>query len=131
MEWTFIARTDVGRARERNEDDFLVMDQKNVLVVADGMGGHANGNIASEMTVSTLRSWYDQASIPGGSAEADLLRMDEDLRKAISLANREIYRRNQGTFSLEGMGTTVVVLLGMRLTIGPRIAAYEHSPPLI
>ena len=113
MKWTSVARTDIGRARERNEDDLLVLQEKNVWAVADGMGGHANGNIASQMAVRILQSWYQDSKIPGEFGKEERLRMDEDLRKAIGLANREIYRRNQGAFSLQGMGTTVVVLVGL------------------
>ena len=110
MKWEIAARTDVGRLRERNEDDLLVLDEKQVLVVADGMGGHANGNIASRTAVSVLESWFSDSSVPTCMEEVEQAGFETDLRDAIGSANREIFQLNQGSFSLEGMGTTVVVM---------------------
>ncbi|MDP7034142.1 MAG: Stp1/IreP family PP2C-type Ser/Thr phosphatase [Planctomycetota bacterium] len=110
MKWEIAARTDVGRLRERNEDDLLVLNEKQILVVADGMGGHANGNIASRTAVSVLESWFSDSSVPDRMEEAEQAGFEIDLRDAIGAANREIFQLNQGTFSLEGMGTTVVVM---------------------
>ena len=55
MEYRYWATTDVGRKRKNNEDNFLIDKDLNLFVVADGMGGHASGEIASAMAVYTIR----------------------------------------------------------------------------
>src|SRR3954463_8253904 len=59
MELSFWAATDVGRKREINEDNFLVDKKLSLFIVADGMGGHASGEVASQMSVHELRGWAE------------------------------------------------------------------------
>ena len=54
----FSGVTDVGRVRDHNEDNFLIADGFPLAAVSDGMGGHASGEIASQITVDTLRKYY-------------------------------------------------------------------------
>ena len=56
MELSFWAATDVGRKREHNEDNFLVDKKLSLFVVADGMGGHASGEVASHIAVHEFRN---------------------------------------------------------------------------
>jgi len=91
-------RTDIGRARERNEDAFLVREP--LFVVADGMGGHPHGDVASRIAVQTLE---DVAGRPADGAK--------ELTDGIRRANRRILEEGASDRSLRGMGTTVTAIL--------------------
>ena len=54
--------THVGRQRQHNEDSFLVADEAKLYLVADGMGGHASGEVASKMAIETLREFFSATS---------------------------------------------------------------------
>lgn len=128
------ARTDVGRARDHNEDNFLVADlterrpvltpevrehqvgdRGSLLVVADGMGGAAAGELASAMATKTI---YDQILatwIEG--RRSDFRSFLTFLQQSIEAANHEIHQRSVEEPSLSGMGTTVtaVGILGEKI----------------
>ncbi len=103
-------RTDVGRRREANEDSGLAVTphdpgelaSKGVLVlVADGMGGHAAGEVASRLAVDTICAEYYRSSDGPGAALVD----------AFHVANRAIYDAAQADTRLAGMGTTCTGLV--------------------
>jgi protein phosphatase len=101
--------TDVGRRRDHNEDDlvtFVAADGSTVLVVADGMGGHKAGEVASAIAVRVLQRDLTQ---PGADPTAAL-------RAAIEQANLEVWQEAEGDPEKSGMGTTVVaaVIVGER-----------------
>ena len=114
MHLEMAGKTDVGRQRARNEDHFLVLQNVSMTAVADGMGGHVDGNIASQIAVDTLMEEYQneyEASLEEDRSTEDLLKWQEDfLAKSIQKANKNIFAKNQGNFALEGMGTTIVAL---------------------
>lgn len=110
------ARTDVGMIRSGNEDSFAVdmSESRGVFMVADGMGGHAAGEVASEMAV--------QIVVRDLGAVQDLNASDAGKQVATALlhANRSIHDRTVTEVDKQGMGTTASVLLvsGSRYLIG-------------
>lgn len=108
--------TDVGRRRERNEDDYYIGDDLQLYIVADGMGGHLGGGMASKMAVSVMSRVIRQlVEDPDTTVESGEIRLQGNdpasiLQYAIQCASRDIYERAQHDPHLRGMGTTVVVL---------------------
>ena len=110
------AWTDPGPVRENNEDNFFVDEDAGLFVVADGMGGHAAGEVASRVAVDTLRELLQGGIDPDETRldrqmqdPADVLR--ERLRYAMNQASARIRREAQLNPAYAGMGTTVAVLL--------------------
>jgi protein phosphatase len=106
--------THVGVVRSGNEDNFLLDFKHGVFIVADGMGGHAAGEVASEMAVDIIAR--EVGSLKGLS-DADTF---ERLRYAIRSANQAIFERTLAEADKRGMGTTttVLVLSAKRYLIG-------------
>lgn len=109
-------QTDVGRKRNHNEDSFLVDEELQLYVVADGMGGHAGGGTASRIAVETIdqemrkmREGRDNPFIPAHRLQDS--RLPEALRSAVEKACLAIYTAAQADARLVGMGTTVISLL--------------------
>jgi serine/threonine protein phosphatase PrpC len=114
LHFTCAARTDVGIVRSGNEDNYLMLAERGVFIVADGMGGHAAGEVASEMAVRITSS--EIGSLRGLSdAEAS-----DRVRSAIRAANDAIFERTLSEHDKRGMGTTatVLVLMPRRYLIG-------------
>ncbi len=114
MRFTCAGNTDVGVVRSGNEDNFMVDHQKGVFIVADGMGGHAAGEVASDMAVEIIaRDVEGIRSLPDEAAS-------ERLGAAIRTANAAIFDRTLAEHDKRGMGTTVtvMVLFARRYLIG-------------
>jgi PPM family protein phosphatase len=92
------ARTDVGRKRSRNDDNYLTHPP--LFAVADGMGGHRAGNVASSLTLETLERVVSAAH-DGRAA----------LSGAIREANRAVYEMSGSVPEYRGMGTTVTAVI--------------------
>jgi serine/threonine protein phosphatase PrpC len=103
MRLVFAAATDVGRMRKNNEDSYL--SQKPVAAVADGMGGHSAGEVASAIAIEELAALRGRGPWENETAATD------DLKQAILRANRRIREMAAGDRKLNGMGTTLVALL--------------------
>lgn len=104
MHITSAGRTDVGVIRSGNEDSYLLVPDRGIFVVADGMGGHAAGEVASEMAVQYVARELD--SLRGLSDE----QVAERMRGAIRTANGAIFQRTLTEHDKRGMGTTVTAL---------------------
>ncbi len=108
--------TDIGRVREKNEDSYLVCKELNLFAVADGMGGHEFGEIASRMAVETLKSSMMKYRRSSGIEKMGALSSEldisiENLKKSIEEANKNIYEFSKSKARTEkGMGTTIVVV---------------------
>ena len=107
--------TDVGRKRNHNEDSFLIDDELQLYVVADGMGGHAGGGTASRIAVETIdkelrraRDSRDNPFVTSPNLQDALL--PDALRTAVEKACLAIFTTAQEDPRLSGMGTTVISL---------------------
>ena len=108
--------TDVGMKRTHNEDNFAVLEDDNLYVVADGMGGHASGEVASQIAIDTLQEFFKAtASDPEATwpYKMDKTRGYEENRliTAIKLSNLRIFQAAQRNTKLHGMGTTIACAL--------------------
>jgi serine/threonine protein phosphatase PrpC len=106
----------VGRKRDHNEDSFLIDDELQLYVVADGMGGHAGGGTASRIAVETidqkLRELRTAEPSPAtGTRNLQDSPVPETIRSAVEQACLAIYARAQEDPELAGMGTTVISLM--------------------
>jgi len=116
MELSFAAATDVGRQRNHNEDNFLIDKKLRLFLVADGMGGHAAGEVASSIAVHEIRD-----AVNNNRELIDRYRVDHPavqtyevlqvLEHAIQAACSAVYTRAQAEPDKRGMGTTATVLL--------------------
>jgi len=119
------ARTDIGRKRKHNEDSFLQDDELGLYIVADGMGGHAAGEVASAQAVKSIREALLEGkpvleafrATPTIEAREHVAQLME---KAVHKACADIYAVASSDTGKRGMGTTVVALLciGKKAVIG-------------
>ena len=112
----FWAATDVGKVRKHNEDNFLVDTNYNLFVVADGMGGHAAGEVASGIAVKVMRDIIQQnkdliEAYKDGSQIASKKDVTNLLEHAVHKACAEIFKMGEKDPSKRGMGTTLSSLL--------------------
>ena len=93
-------RTDIGRKRKQNEDAAWFDEKRGVFVVADGMGGHLAGEVASQMAIDAVRRMAARHKKPS----VDLL------KKTVLGAHERIYLHAQGHAECAGMGTTISMM---------------------
>jgi serine/threonine protein phosphatase PrpC len=105
--------TDVGLKRTQNEDAFLLLPEEQLYCVADGMGGHASGEVAARLAVEEMAEFFrmtgrdDEATWPW--REDPARRHDENrVLTGVKLANLRIFERASSDERLRGMGTTLV-----------------------
>jgi protein phosphatase len=106
-------KTDIGRVRSVNQDSFAVDEQHRIYIVADGMGGHAGGEIASKLCIECIRQ-YVQTNSTFFQDKSDRIHPDgkitETLSSGINFASMKIYERALEEPALKGMGTTATAL---------------------
>lgn len=108
-------KTDVGMKRDHNEDNFLLLPEENVFCVADGMGGHSSGEVASQIAVNEIAEFFKMTSEDDEVTwpfKMDRARSYDENRisVAVKLANARIFETSQRNSRQRGMGTTVVAI---------------------
>lgn len=122
MRVRFAGLTDVGRSRDNNEDNFYISETEPLCIVADGMGGHSSGEIASLFAVRTIKDFYERTVGDSGMDQLLQRRLppwpfqrrppehpeERRLVQAVMLANEFIHRYATERPDCKGMGTTLV-----------------------
>lgn len=103
MKYLAGGHSDKGITRLKNEDFFYVDEKSGFVAVADGMGGHASGELASKMTIEVLSDYINS----GEASSSDTV----TLAAAIKMANSTVYGTSQDNVSHRGMGSTLVAAL--------------------
>jgi serine/threonine protein phosphatase PrpC len=102
--------SDRGLVRQRNEDRLFMSERRSVFAVADGMGGHQGGEVASELAVTTLEDAYSRRCFQGViEASGPVPRRARELSLAMQMANHAVHERSKTTPLLSEMGTTLLV----------------------
>lgn len=108
--------SDQGRVRTRNEDSFLNDDKVRLYIVADGMGGHLGGDVASKMAVELIRDYILNSHVAKNSDSADYdsglhTEVEKIMVSALRTANDRIYEESAKRPEYRGMGTTTTTAL--------------------
>ena len=114
-EFSSAAHSDIGCVRSTNEDAVFMNDAEKFWVVADGMGGHASGQVAANLAVDSVADYmsrwrYDNTApqpfdpLPGASVTESIV------SNAVRVANVRVYNRSQSDPNCDGMGTTIVLM---------------------
>lgn len=108
--------TNVGMKRSHNEDSFFIVEDEGLHIVADGMGGHSSGEIASQMAAETVANFFKSTSNDDEVTWPFKMDKGKDYHEnrlvtSIKLANLRIYESAQREAKYRGMGTTIVSVL--------------------
>jgi len=99
-------QSDIGKVRENNEDSILADQEQGLFLLADGMGGHAGGEVASALAVTSAYNFLKERLAQTESTEIPRL-----LAEALAAAHSAVFRRASGDPALAEMGTTLEILL--------------------
>lgn len=101
--------SDQGRVRQRNEDSMLVMPERSLFAVADGMGGHRGGEVASSLAIDALQDAFDRNAFEGRvEADGEVPRRARELAAAVHMTNECVRSMALADRELSDMGTTLV-----------------------
>ncbi|MCI8403493.1 MAG: Stp1/IreP family PP2C-type Ser/Thr phosphatase [Clostridia bacterium] len=105
----FGAVTDIGMRRKINEDNYCIHEDKHFpyVIVADGMGGHQAGEVASRMVIEIIEEYLDKELSPS----LDYVEAGEAARQAFISANSTIYNYAKNNYKIMGMGTTTTFVM--------------------
>ncbi len=115
----FVAKTDIGALRERNEDSYFVDENIRLFAIADGMSGHARGDVASRIALQIFEEWA--AETPNPSSDLGPINRLSILEKLAIEANRRVYAMGQESSQYQRMGTTLTAGF-----VTPSYLAYVH-----
>lgn len=107
-----LAKSDIGKAREMNQDSYYVSDLKHnelkLYILADGMGGYKGGEIASKLAVTSAKNYIENNIKETPKDKESLLQL---VASSVEYANMLVYEKSKTEEELEGMGTTLEVCL--------------------
>ncbi len=115
----FIAKTDIGSLRDRNEDSFTFDEKNRLFAIADGMSGHARGDIASRVALQVFEEWVSET--PNPSSDLAPINRLTILEKLANEANQRVYNMGQESLQYQRMGTTLTAGF-----VTPSYLAYVH-----
>ncbi|MBU1218739.1 Stp1/IreP family PP2C-type Ser/Thr phosphatase [Myxococcota bacterium] len=125
MRIRYVAKTDVGMKRNHNEDYFSLLEEEQLFIVCDGMGGHASGEVASRMAAETVTEFFkysraDQDATWPYKMDSTKSYAENRLAVGIKMANFKIFQSQATEAKYKGMGTTIVSIqvLGDSLLVG-------------
>ncbi len=124
-EYEIAGKTDPGKVRERNEDSIGLLPELGLIVVADGMGGHNSGEVASGLAIETILTFAkqmlggDKQVVPEGNGNQSPA--ERQLVHFVENANTVIFEKGRAFAKDHGMGTTIVAALA-----GPKSMAVAH-----
>ena len=124
--------SDIGRKRHSNQDTYLMDDAHRLFLVADGMGGHQAGEVASQIVVDSIYRFFSASTSDHNPTEATqhdpLLSPDANhLREAIHYANQQVYQAAETNETYKGMGSTIAAVQFINHTF---IAANVGDSPI-
>ncbi len=115
LPWMGVGLTDIGRVRKINQDAFSLHNDLQLWVLADGMGGHAGGEIASQIAVETIPQEFQRQLASEPSPFPSVATLETYLVQAIETANQRIHEQANHNAEIKGMGTTIVVIAITRI----------------
>lgn len=105
------AKSDIGKVREINQDDYYIsepLDEVQLYMLADGMGGYNGGEIASKLAIQTAKSYIENNFQEVNKDKDSIIQL---VGSAMEYANMVVYEKSKELKELEGMGTTLEICL--------------------